>query len=114
MLCRALACPPCCLASAEAFADVAERGDRDDDCESREYALLPEALLERSLAVGDHEAPVGVWRLDGEAEERERGDVDHGVTEVDRHAGEDLVPHVWQDVSNRDDRPIYALQFGAF
>ena len=55
----------------------------------RGHGLLRVSLQHADLAVGDHHAPVGLWRLHAQAEERDGGEVDHRPAEQDRALGDD-------------------------
>src|SRR4051794_32428418 len=55
-------------------------------------------LLDHSLAVGDHVAPTGIWRLDAQAQEAERS-FRHDERPNDHHrVREERADDVWSDL----------------
>ena len=92
-----------------AFDEVSSRSPRKltaattrDDAEHRGDRHERVALQQAGLALADHDAPVGLRRLDAEAEERDGREVDHGEAEQDRALRDDEAGDVGKQVTNAE------------
>ena len=81
---------------------VAEEVEREHDREDRQPGKRADPpVLEVLRALGDAGAPLRVRRLRAEAEEREAGEQQHGVAEIERREHEHRPEHVRQHVAHQ-------------
>src|SRR5262245_7218767 len=84
------------------LAEYVDRDHHDHDAHPGGERGQRVALQDAGLVLRDHHAPVGGGRLDPEAEERDGGQVDHGVPEQDGRLRDDQGRDVRDEVPQAD------------
>ena len=103
-----------CWRSLSRSPEQVEGDHHDDDRDAGGQRLSRIALEDPRLALGDHHAPVGLRRLDAEAEERDRREVEHRPAEQDRRLRDHELREVAQQMTDADrpDREPLDLERG--
>ena len=78
--------------------------DRAGDGERREERRPPDARDHVVVLLADGQAPVGRWRLDADAEERQRRDGEDRVPEPDGHLDDGRPEDVREDLARQDEQ----------